>query len=66
MRIPNWFKELQLLDVDYSKGIYSRGEYLSRRAYLRELAEGRVKLGDVYIEPIILEEGHEEQDACTQ
>lgn len=56
MRIPNWFKELQLLDVDYSKGIYPRGEYLSRRAYLQELAEGRVKLGDVYIEPIILEE----------
>lgn len=56
MRIPNFLKELQLMEQDYAKGIITREAYLQRRLYLQELSAGRVKPNEVYIEPILLEE----------
>lgn len=56
MRIPNWLKELQFLDKDFANGVYARAEYLQRRYYLQELAAGRAKPDEVFIDPIFLQE----------
>ena len=56
MRIPDWLRELQFLDRDFAKGVYTKSEYLQRRLYLQELVAGRIKTNDVYIEPILLQE----------